>query len=181
MKIKIYEALGNFQQECPTIKKSKKGYGYKYADLHRIVETIKPYMKKHQLGFSQALTGENGLKTMIFHMESGERIEETVLMPSGNVLKGMNLFQTDGARNTYYKRYALLGMLGVVTEDEDIDARGQFKNKVSTATNKKPKLDDAKLQKAIAGIKTSKYTVDELVATWDISKEQLEALNNAII
>lgn len=181
MTTKIYQALGNFQQECPTIKKSKKGYGYKYADLHRIIETIKPYMKKHKLGFTQALTGENGLKTLIFHMESGECIEETVLMPSGNVLKGMNLFQTDGARNTYYKRYSLLGMLGVVTEDEDIDARGQFKPKVTNGENQKPKLDDAKLHNAIAGIKTGRYTIGELQKTWDISKEQLEALENAKI
>lgn len=175
----VLKSLGNFQQDCPTIKKSKKGYGYKYADLHNIIETIKPYMKKHGIGFTQALTGENGLKTMIFDMTTGEYIEETVLMPNGNVLKGMNLFQTDGSRNTYYKRYALLGMLGIVSEDEDQDAKGQFKPKEKVVS--KPKLDDHKLQKAIGGVKTGQYEIEELMSHWDISKSQLEALKSAKI
>ena len=38
----IYQALANFQYDCPTIPKMKKGYGYNYAELSKTVELIKP-------------------------------------------------------------------------------------------------------------------------------------------
>lgn len=123
----IYKALADFQQEVPVILKDTSGYGYKYADLPAIFEVINPLLKKNGLGFYQAvdfLDSQSCIKTVVFHIESGEFIESVTLIPQGVALKGMNDFQVLGSAITYIKRYALSSLLGLVT-DKDTDASGE--------------------------------------------------------
>lgn len=119
----IFKALANFQQEVPVILKGTTGYGYQYADLPAIFEVINPLMKKHGLGFYQAVNGTK-IKTVVFHIESGEVVESETDIPQGVSLKGMNDFQVLGSAITYIKRYALSSLLGLVT-DKDTDASGE--------------------------------------------------------
>lgn len=131
----IYKALADFQQEVPVILKDTSGYGYKYADLPAIFETINPLMKKHGLGFYQAVN-DNSIKTVVFHIESGEQVESDTNIPQGVQLKGMNDFQVLGSAITYIKRYALSSILGLVT-DKDTDAGGEQVEK-KNLTDKPP-------------------------------------------
>jgi len=119
----IYKALADFQQEVPTIKKNATGYGYKFADLEEINNVIKPLLRKHGLGYTQPLDGTS-IKTILFHVESGESLESTTEIPQGVQLKGQNEFQVLGSAITYLRRYSLSSMLGLVT-DEDADASGE--------------------------------------------------------
>lgn len=119
----IYKALADFQQEVPVIHKGSSSYGYKYADWAEILDVINPLLKKHGLGFTQLLDG-TALRTMLFHVESGETINSEVTLPQDVELKGMNKFQVAGSAITYYRRYSLSAMLGLVT-DEDNDANGK--------------------------------------------------------
>ena len=119
----LYKALADFQQEIPVILKETSGYGYKYADLPAIFETINPTLKKHGLGFYQAVNDAK-IKTVVFHIESGEQIESDTTIPQGVSLKGMNDFQVLGSAITYIRRYALSSLLGLVT-DKDTDASGE--------------------------------------------------------
>lgn len=118
----LFKALASFQQEVPVIHKGTKGFGYSYADLPAIFEVINPLMKKHKLGFTQLL-GDGNIKTIIFHIESGETLESEVTIPNNVVLKGMNEFQVTGSAITYYRRYSLSAILGLVT-DKDTDGTG---------------------------------------------------------
>lgn len=132
----LFKALANFQQEVPVIHKGTQGYGYSYADLPAIFEKINPLLKKHGLGFSQPMMGDC-LKTIIYHIESGETIESLTQIPQGVQLKGMNDFQVLGSAITYIRRYALSSILGLVT-DKDTDASGeQIKKTESTWTEEK--------------------------------------------
>jgi len=117
----LYKALAEFQRECPTILKETEGYGYSYADLPAIFEVIMPLLKKHDLGFTQLLQAD-GLETIVFHVESGEEIRSVTSIPQGVQLAKMNTYQAMGSAYTYYKRYALSAMLGLVT-DKDTDAQ----------------------------------------------------------
>lgn len=119
----LYKALADFQQEVPTIKKNASGYGYKFADLEETTKVINPLLKKHGLGYTQPLDGTN-LKTTLFHIESGDTIESSVEIPQGVQLAKMNEFQVMGSAITYYRRYSLVSILGLVT-DEDADAAGE--------------------------------------------------------
>jgi hypothetical protein len=119
----IYRKLAAFQWECPVIIKKTQGYGYKYADLATIIETIQPLLQKHRLGFYQSMT-EKGMLTVVFDVDSGEKIESLMPVPQLVEFKGMNIYQVDGARVTYYRRYALSCLLGLCA-DIDTDAYGE--------------------------------------------------------
>lgn len=119
----LFKALADFQQEVPVILKDTQAYGYKYADLPEILKIINPLLKKHGLGFTQLINGIS-IKTILFHVESGEVLESNTDIPQGVQLKGMNDFQVLGSAITYIRRYALSSMLGLVT-DKDTDASGE--------------------------------------------------------
>ena len=121
----LYKALASFQQEVPVIHKGTSGYGYTYADLPAIFETINPLLKKHGLGFTQVFDGHN-LVTHLFHVETGEVLSSELPIPQGVSLAKMNDFQVLGSGITYLRRYALSAILGLVT-DKDNDAAGDQK------------------------------------------------------
>jgi len=139
----IYKAIADFQQEVPVIHKATQGFNYSYADLPAIFEIINPLLKKHGLGFYQAVNGTS-LDTVIFHVESGESIESKTDIPQGVQLNKMNDFQVLGSAITYIRRYALSSLLGLVT-DKDTDASGE---QIATGTPKvaiTKELDDLDL------------------------------------
>jgi len=117
------------------ILKETSGYGYVYADLPKIFEVINPLLKKHGLGFYQAVNNHS-IKTVLFHIESGEILESETEIPQGVSLKGMNDFQVLGSAITYIRRYALSSMLGLVT-DKDTDASGEQINEPVWVSKKK--------------------------------------------
>ena len=127
----LYKALAAFQTEVPVIFKGTTGYGYNYADWGEILKVINPLLKEHGLGFAQPLSGTS-VKTIVFHVESGEFIESEFEIPQGIELKGMNAFQVLGSGITYLRRYSLSSVLGLVT-DADADASGE---QVSKTTSK---------------------------------------------
>jgi hypothetical protein len=129
----LFKALADFQQEVPVIHKGTEGYGYSYADLPAIFEVINPLLKKNGLGFTQLMEGKS-IRTIVFHIESGETIESITEIPQGVSLAKMNEFQVLGSAITYLRRYSLSSALGLVT-DKDTDAGGeQVKAPVKGAT-----------------------------------------------
>jgi hypothetical protein len=118
----LFKSLAAFQQEVPVIHKETKGYGYSYADLPTIFDKINPLLAKHNLGFTQPIMG-NCVKTIIFHTETGETIESLTEIPQIQ-LKGMNEYQSFGSGVSYFRRYCLSSILGLVT-DKDTDAAGE--------------------------------------------------------
>ena len=167
----LFKALASFQQEVPVIHKGTQGYGYSYADLPKIFEVINPLLKKHGLGFTQLLNSkdsENYIVTCLFHAESGESIESTTLIPRVE-LKGMNDFQSFGSGCTYFRRYALSSILGIVS-DKDTDASGEQVKKL-------PTIDAKRFQKAVEAIQTGNYTREELESKFTLTEGQTDLLN----
>ena len=164
----LFKSLSEFQQEVPVIHKGTQGYGYSYADLPAIFEVINPLLKKNGLGFAQPIMGDT-IKTIIFHIESGESIESLTEIPKNVALKGMNDFQVLGSAITYLRRYALSSILGLVT-DKDTDAGGHQQPK------KKESIDNTRFEKALEQIKTGKYTVEKLKASFELTELQTKAL-----
>ena len=161
----LFKALADFQQEVPVIHKGTQGYGYSYADLPKIFEVINPLLKKHGLGFTQLINGQQ-IVTVLFHCESGENIESKTDIPMIQ-LKGMNDYQSFGSGITYYRRYCLSTILGIVT-DKDTDAAGEQVKKA------KPKLTTDRFNKAIEAVKNGQFELSELIVAYDLNEEQLE-------
>jgi hypothetical protein len=170
--MKIYKKLAAFQNECPVIHKGTQGFNYTYADLPSILEIVNPILKKHNLGFTQPLDGEN-LKTILFDIETGETIESTVHIQQNVQLAKMNDFQVLGSAITYYRRYSLSALLGIVT-DKDTDAAGKPEKK----SIKLPELlptDETNWLKVKQALNNG-FTIDQVKTKWSLSKENQEIL-----
>jgi len=161
----IYKALADFQQEVPVLLKGTDGYGYKYVKLEHIIAQINPILKKHKLGFTQLCEG-NGLKTIVFHTSSGEQISSHTYIPECD-MKGMNKFQSYGAGITYFRRYALSSMLGIIA-DADTDAKAYTINPMKTKNAKTKKImndliDDLDLQATKLPLKENDENWDKVI------------------
>jgi hypothetical protein len=167
----LLKSLAAFQQEVKVIHKATQGYGYSYADLPKIFEEINPLMKKHGLGFTQLINTKDGinyLATVVFHVESGEQIDSNCMIPYVQ-LKGMNDFQSFGSGVTYFRRYCLSSMLGLVT-DKDTDASGEQEKP------KKETLDNKRFTDALKAINEGKITIEKLKEKFQLSEAQEKAL-----
>tara|TARA_R110000823_G_scaffold183337_2_gene315966 strand:+ start:756 stop:1292 length:537 start_codon:yes stop_codon:yes gene_type:complete len=156
----IYKALAGFQQECPVIHKGAQGHNYSYADLPAIFEVINPLLAKHGLGFTQPLQGKDIL-TILFHVETGETIESLTEVPTDTGSR-MNIFQSAGSGITYYRRYAISSMLGIVT-DVDTDAAKQ-------------PLPNDRFEKALEGVKAGTIKKEQITKSFKLTAEQIQKL-----
>jgi hypothetical protein len=90
----------------------------RYADLATIVETVRPVLAKHALGFIQPVTSnEDGsitVTTVLVH-SSGE----TLASPGVTVRPAKGDAQAVGSAITYARRYDLSSLLGIVADDDD--------------------------------------------------------------
>ena len=131
----LLKAIAAFQQDCPVILKDTSGYGYKYADLTQIDSIIKPLLAKHGISYVQPLQGQN-IQTILFHIETVEQIESLCVIPFESIkyiekngkniiigFEGMNTAQAYGSLITYFRRYTIASMLGLIT-DKDTDGTG---------------------------------------------------------
>jgi len=164
----LFKSLAAFQQEVPVIHKATQGYGYSYSDLPKIFSVINPLLKKHGLGFTQLIDGTD-VKTMLFHIESGENIFSTTAIPQNVQLKGMNDFQVLGSAITYIRRYSLSSILGIVT-DKDTDAGGEQVKKL-------PVIDEKRFQAAIKTILEGTYSIERLKESFTLTEGQIDILN----
>ena len=193
----LFKALAAFQQEVPTIHKGTEGYGYSYADLPTILDVINPLLQKHGLGYTQPPM-QLSVKTILFHVESGEFIESIMDIPQNVSLAKMNDFQVLGSAITYIRRYQLSAMLGLVT-DKDTDAGGQQAPKAATAPPKKqaapvPKSErvivadgDELFLKIVKAVSDGKATIQQALNKYNISdkveaslKEKIQALTEIV-
>ena len=164
----LFKNLAAFQQEIKVIQKSSTGYAnqYKFADLPKIFEAINPLMQKHGLGFTQLINtheNQNYLVTMVFDVESGETLESSTLIPNVQLMK-MNEYQCFGSGVSYFRRYCLSSILGLVT-DVDNDASGS------------QILDSKRFKAAVIEIQNGNFKRSDLEARFELTKEQINFLN----
>lgn len=162
----LFKSLSNFQNQCPPIFEGSQAYGYKYADLPSILKVVNPILHKYNLGFTQ-LVIDKGIKTVLFHTETGETLEAYVEIPEAD-LRGQNLYQAKGSSYTYFRRYQLSAILGICS-DADNDAQGQTVKKETPSPTPpstpkkdekrgpyKPKLSVMQFNKLVTAIKNGK-------------------------
>jgi hypothetical protein len=116
---KLYPAFIAFQAEVPSVLKDGNNphFKSKYATLPAITESVRPYLAKHGLGFTQSLAYRDGVQlifTRVMHT-SGQWMEDEgyILNPTKNDPQGM------ASAVTYARRNTLGATCGIVTEDDD--------------------------------------------------------------
>lgn len=118
----LMKAMIESAPEIRSIAKSKQAYGYKYATLDSLIDMLREVLPKHGLWFTQIPTRteeESVLTTRVFH-ESGEWLEDSILMTDTELQGKANDTQKLGASITYFRRYVLSSIFGV-SADEDVD------------------------------------------------------------
>jgi hypothetical protein len=135
------EAFSRFQAELPIIIKSStvqtERYSYKYTPIDKIIEVVQPLLTKHGFSFSFDSMDEFDPPAKVCiqtkrhvggHSERNTfRIE---IDPTGR----QNKSQQNASAHTYAKRYAFCDGWGVMTGEEDDDAR--------KGSDRHPKLRD---------------------------------------
>ena len=177
----LAKALPALMAEMENAKNTKSGYGYTYAPLNEILETVRPILAKHRFSVVQMVGHEEGLvtvRTMLIH-ESGESLESIMALPPAEV-KGTNEVQQMGASITYARRYMLTSLLGIAGE-EDTDGVPPAKREAKKRETQPAKVEDLtdRLKTAekmtYALLEKGKFTDDEK-ANWIAELEAIEAM-----
>ena len=112
----LYQALQKFQQECPSLTRSKEGYNYQYIPLEEMLSVIQPVLHQNGLLLIQPPTstcdGVSIILTRLIDVESGQEItsELPIFLPEDMGNKPMFTY---GGSLTYGRRYAVKMILGI--------------------------------------------------------------------
>lgn len=131
----LVAALGSFDElvrdkTANVAMKSGGQYSYSYSDLASVLGYVRPILAAHGLAVMQPVTSDGAtvsVATIILHQSGQERAFPPLSMPCGRTP------QEVGSAITYAKRYALLSVLGLATEDDD----GAAANKAARAAPKR--------------------------------------------
>lgn len=184
---KIYQALSDFQSECPIFSKDTEGFGYKYTTLPNMAVVVTPLLKKHGLILHQFNTASDthiGVVSTVVHIESGEELVSELKMPLIELPK-QNKYQVAGSAITYMRRYDMSTLLGLHSEKDDDMGGGKTVKRVAKRTTtpkvvekkEKPLLtpDSEKWAKAKEYMEKSGDT-KQITDHYTISDENLELL-----
>jgi len=155
----IYKALSDFQAKCPLIKKDANNpfFKSKYAPLDSILPIVLPLLKEVGLVITQIPNGLT-LKTTLAHIESGEVLEGTAEL----ILDKQNA-QGYGSALTYARRYSIVAMLGLNTDEDDDGNKASTPTKPTKPVNNFEKGLDEDLKAQIkTEIKRIEPTMDEI-------------------
>lgn len=140
------QAMAAFQADCPTIKKTKEVRDrnnkllYSYAPIESIVEQVKDSLKNNGFSYSTNMELlEDGVKVCVKVTHAGGHSETTCMtVPLGQQTQVMSRTQVVASAQTFAKRYAFCNAFGILTGDEDTDARPAEEQKSATTHPSEP-------------------------------------------
>jgi len=166
----LYQALQKFQQECPSLTRSKEGYNYQYTPLEEMISVIQPVLHKNGLMLLQPPSvghhGQTMIVTRLVHIESGQILESELPIYLPENMGNKPMF-TWGGSLTYGRRYAVKMILGI---EADMDCNTEpvevieKKNKPAVKTEPPKKNDEgeALTKQFIAYVKKNPDKVDSV-------------------
>lgn len=171
----IQEALAAFQADMPKVGKNNVNphFKSKYTSLEDLTAAVLPKLAEHGFAFSVGSFVDNGLLVVDAHLihESGESRSAQFPITETNP-------QKVGSAVTYYRRYALTSLTGVVA-DEDDDG-----NAASTESPAQRQVNQAKARPAPkpapkgtpAGVAAIKAKIGELIQQDKATPDEANAL-----
>lgn len=154
----VTEALIKVQANLAPLRANAKSHHGAFANLQGVMSALQPHLDVQKLAIIQrpvdSPSGSCKLETILRHQPTGEEITSTITIP----MQRQNDPQAFGAAMTYGRRYALLCLFGMVTEDDNADSASYT------------------LEKLLRELSTA-ATIDELVAVRE-RHVQAQALND---
>lgn len=178
----LRQRIMNFQHEQVEIKKTTRGHNYNYASLDVVIPIILPLLKKYEIGFYHTTGWDKDVsrmyvETILFCTDKNDEdiLKSRTHIDENTILAKMNKFMVIGSAMTYFRRYHLALMLGLLT-DEDTDAGGMQQSSRSVDSSArtqevdymsifKNQIDKGKTKKQMEAIfKTHESNIDSKVA-----------------
>ncbi len=158
--LNIYQKLHLAKQSMGKVVKNATNPHLKrnYADINSIIDTVEPILLDCGLLLMQPIIDDK-VYTIIIDIETGDKIESYLTLPA------ITDVQRLGGACTYFRRYTLVNLLSLQAVDDD-------GHEASRAPKAKPSLDAEKFGKALKAIEEGRYSIEELKATYNLSKEQ---------
>ena len=166
----LYQALQKFQQQCPSLTRSKEGFNYQYTPLEEMISVVQPVLHQNGLMLLQPPSvghhGQTIIVTRLVHIETGQILESELSIYLPENMGNKPMF-TWGGSLTYGRRYAIKMLLGI---EPDMDCNTEEvevikkKNKPA-AKNEPPKKNDegeALTKQFIAYVKKNPDKVDSV-------------------
>lgn len=154
----VVKAMIALQAELEPVKKNAKSHHGDFANLEAVMRALQPLLEKHKLAVIQMPVASSGgctLRTRIIH-EDGSELTSEITIP----LQRANDPQAYGAAMTYGRRYALLCMFGMVTEDDNGDSASMSLEKLLKevyVTTNLDELNNVQAKHADAGLLQNKF------------------------
>jgi len=141
----LIQKLFELKKKSIVLLKDEQAFNYKYADLAQIQAKIAPYLEELKLLIIHA-TQDGSVVTTIYDVDSEKTISSSIEIGSiettrewdskdkqQNIIHNKEVQQQDpqavGSIITYYRRYNLLQLLDLKTQDNDgADASSRAKN-----------------------------------------------------
>ncbi len=150
-------------------------YTFSFADLKKVTETIKPFLRKEGLVIWQVLEGL-GVRTTLVDKESGQWISALASIP---VFEQKNI-QYYGSVFTYLRRYSLTTMLGLVNDADD-DANEADGNKADRKVDGKPALTFEVFTRMIAEVEKGNWKdVERQIGKYYLTDSQKGSLTTLL-
>lgn len=130
-----------------------------YADINALLETVEPILHENGLVLLQPVK-DHIVFTQIIDVDSGDMVESWMQLP--DISDPQKLL---GAI-TYFRRGTLQSLLALQSVDDD----GNSATVSVKAAN--PSLSEEQFKKALDAIAKGKYTVEQLKASYSLTKEQ---------
>lgn len=135
----LFNAVSNFQVECPKISKDSNNPFFSdakrkvnYASLPHILSIITPILKKNGLLIIQPVVN-NCVVTKLIHIETGQTLESVYDI----VCKDATNAQQIGSGVSYARRYSITSILNLnIDDDDDGNSATANGNNVTTAPKK---------------------------------------------
>ena len=122
--------LPRFQKTKTVTVATKRGspYSYNFEPLDRIDPVVKPICHRHNFTYSWTSEPVNGMMaiTCVLMHSNGHSRNATFLAPMASGSPTMSEVQKHSSSWAYGERKSLEGVLGIVTEDEDVDGSEHF-------------------------------------------------------
>lgn len=119
----LSEALAKVQSEVQHPKKNRSvNYGntkFEYADITACLDAVRPALSKHGISLMQGSFIVEGAIVLTTRLSKGDQWVEVEYPLCSASAKHQDI----GSAMTYGRRYSLMGLLGIASDD-DIDAKG---------------------------------------------------------
>ena len=115
-------AMSDFRGRCPTIVKTRKAHNNMYAGLAETIEQIKDLLAECGLSHSWTTDVQGDVITVTCRVTHvGGHSESTSLPASPDTSGSKNAIQAVGSTVTYLQRYTLFSILGLASQEDDMD------------------------------------------------------------